>query len=137
MTGVLSVKEVATPVTRLVAPGPEVAKQAPSPPLTRAYPSAMKAAPPSCLVTTVLILGFRLKATRKLLSAAPLMPKTYSTPSFTRYLRMRSATVMAGLLMVDHWNSRNARKVINDFTRAGEISSFPGDRYLFEILLGL
>ena len=36
---------VAMPVTRLVAPGPEVAMATPTLPLARAYPSAMWAAP--------------------------------------------------------------------------------------------
>ena len=42
---------VATPVTRLVAPGPEVATHTPTFPLALAYPSAAWAAPCSCLVS--------------------------------------------------------------------------------------
>ena len=43
-TGVLSMWAVARPVTRLVAPGPDVATQTPGRPLARAYPSAAWAA---------------------------------------------------------------------------------------------
>jgi len=43
------------PVTRLVAPGPAVVMQAVMPRLARASPQAMKAAPCSCLASTVRI----------------------------------------------------------------------------------
>ena len=44
-TGTESINAVAIPVTRLVAPGPLVAKQTPTFPVERAYPSAACAAP--------------------------------------------------------------------------------------------
>src|SRR5262245_38859072 len=46
MTGVESIFASARQVTKLVAPGPEVAMQTPTLPLERAYPSA--ANPPPC-----------------------------------------------------------------------------------------
>ena len=50
MTGEESMWALAMPVTRFVAPGPEVAKHTPGLPLARAYPSAACAAPCSCLL---------------------------------------------------------------------------------------
>ena len=47
-----SIMAVAMPVTMLVAPGPEVAIATPTPPLARAKPSAMCAAPCSCRART-------------------------------------------------------------------------------------
>jgi len=47
-----SIIAVAIPVTRFVAPGPEVAMATPTLPEARAYPSAMCAAPCSCRTST-------------------------------------------------------------------------------------
>ena len=44
-TGIESIYAVAIPVTRLVAPGPDVAKQTPTLPVALAYPSAACEAP--------------------------------------------------------------------------------------------
>ena len=52
---ILSILASATPVTRLVAPGPRVAKQTPASPVNRPYTSAIKAAPCSCRVRMNLI----------------------------------------------------------------------------------
>lgn len=50
--GTESSMAVAIPVTRFVAPGPEVAMTTPGFPVARAYPSAAWAAPCSCAVRT-------------------------------------------------------------------------------------
>ncbi len=50
--GTPSAKAHATPVTRFVAPGPDVPAHTASLPVTRAKPSAMKAAPSSCFGMT-------------------------------------------------------------------------------------
>ena len=47
-SGIESMYAVAIPVTRLQAPGPEVARQTPTVPEARAYPSAAWAAACSC-----------------------------------------------------------------------------------------
>ena len=49
-TGTESIYAVAIPVTRLVAPGPDVAKHTPTLPVALAYPSAAWLAPCSWLV---------------------------------------------------------------------------------------
>ena len=54
-TGMESMYAVAIPVTRLVAPGPDVAIHTPTLPVALAYPSAAWAAPCSCDVSTWLI----------------------------------------------------------------------------------
>jgi len=46
-TGIESTWAVYRPVTKLLAPGPEVAAQTPTVPIARAYPSAMWIAPSS------------------------------------------------------------------------------------------
>ena len=46
--GMESTWAVYSPVTKLLAPGPEVAAQTPTVPIARAYPSAMWIAPSSC-----------------------------------------------------------------------------------------
>src|SRR5207249_4460798 len=51
-TGELSMYAAASPVTRLVAPGPDVATHTPTRPLARAYPSAAWAAACSCRTMT-------------------------------------------------------------------------------------
>ena len=43
-TGIESIRASTSPVTRFVAPGPEVAQQTPTFPVERAYPSAAKQA---------------------------------------------------------------------------------------------
>lgn len=48
-SGTESKSASARPVTRLVAPGPEVAMQTPTSPVVLAYPSAAKTSPCSCL----------------------------------------------------------------------------------------
>jgi len=53
--GIESMYAVAIPVTRFVAPGPEVAKQTPTLPVALAYPSAACAAPCSCDVSICVI----------------------------------------------------------------------------------
>ncbi len=58
-TGEESKYAVAIPVTRLVAPGPEVAIQTPALLLALAYPSAIWAADCSCLARTCLIFESR------------------------------------------------------------------------------
>ena len=55
--GTLSINAVAMPVTRLVAPGPEVASTTPVLPVARAYPSAACAAPCSWAVIICFILS--------------------------------------------------------------------------------
>ena len=54
--GTESIMAVARPVTRLVAPGPEVASTTPTRPEARAKPSAMWQAPCSCRASTWWIL---------------------------------------------------------------------------------
>ena len=49
-SGTESIWAEAIPVTRFVAPGPDVAKATPGLPVTRAYPSAAREAPCSCRV---------------------------------------------------------------------------------------
>ncbi|MNC48647.1 hypothetical protein D3C75_977770 [compost metagenome] len=56
-SGTESIKAVAMPVTRLVAPGPEVAMQTPTSPVVRAYPSAAWMAPCSWRVRRCLKSG--------------------------------------------------------------------------------
>jgi hypothetical protein len=55
--GIESIMALAMPVTRLVAPGPEVARQTPTWPLRRAYPSAARAAACSCRTRILRIAG--------------------------------------------------------------------------------
>ena len=71
-------------MTRLVAPGPEVASATPTSPVTRAYPSAAWEAPCSCRIGINLISGSPYKASKIGIAAPPFTPKIYSTPSRLR-----------------------------------------------------
>ena len=55
----LSIKASAIQVTKLVAPGPEVAMHTPALPVARAYPWAINPPPCSCLGRIVRILSER------------------------------------------------------------------------------
>ena len=79
----------ATPVTRFVAPGPSVARQTPTLPVSLPYTSAIKAAPCSCLVRMNLMLDSESDIIRSEFSS-PGIPKTYSTPSDSRHFTKRS-----------------------------------------------
>ena len=80
----------ATPVMRLVAPGPSVERQTPALPVSLPYTSAIKAAPCSWRVVINWI-GESLKASRTCKFSSPGKPKTYSTPSFSRHCTSNSA----------------------------------------------
>lgn len=60
--GTESRRASASPVTRLVAPGPEVAMQTPTSPVAFAYPSAAKTSPCSWRQRMFLILLVRVRA---------------------------------------------------------------------------
>ena len=81
------------PVARLLAPGPRVARQTPGLPVSRPYASAMKAAPCSCRVGTKVMSCERSSASLRSSVSSPGMPKTNSTPSFSRQSTKRSAAV--------------------------------------------
>ena len=82
----------AVPVIRLVAPGPNVEKHTPAFPVSRPYISAMNAAPCSCRTTMTRMLDF---SSAFIISrfSSPGIPKTYSTPSFSRHFTRTSAAV--------------------------------------------
>ena len=61
-SGTLSIIASARPVTRLVAPGPDVAMQTPTRPVTLAYPSAAKTSPCSCLHRMLRTVSERVRA---------------------------------------------------------------------------
>ena len=61
-SGTLSIIASARPVTRLVAPGPEVAMHTPTRPVTLAYPSAAKISPCSCRQSTLRTVSERVSA---------------------------------------------------------------------------
>lgn len=82
--GTPSAKAHATPVTRLVAPGPEVPAHTASRPPARAYPSAMNAAPSSCLGITNVSPPSASTAAISGCSRPPGMANTVSTPSSFR-----------------------------------------------------
>ena len=82
-TGEESMFAVAIPVMRLVAPGPEVAKQAPALPLALAKPSAMWAAPCSWRAMTNLRSEFQ-SSSHMGRTAPPVTPNRISTPSRSR-----------------------------------------------------
>ena len=90
--GTESSMAVAIPVTRFVAPGPDVATQTPTLPEARAYPSAMCAAPCSCRTSTCRMGNFR-SASYAGKIAPPGYPNTTSTPSPSRVAQMISAPV--------------------------------------------
>ena len=84
--GTESMYAVAIPVTRLVAPGPLVAKQTPTFPVLLAYPSAAWDAPCSCEVSTCLISSLCLyNSSYTFKIAPPGYPKTVSTPCSFRH----------------------------------------------------
>ena len=92
--GAMSMLASATPVTRLVAPGPSVERHTPARPVSRPYTSAMKAAPCSCrVVMNVMLVLWEMESTIWSVSS-PGTPKMYSTPSFSRHRVKRSAAFM-------------------------------------------
>ena len=94
-TGARSMLASATPVTRLVAPGPRVARHTPARPVRRPYTSAMNAAPCSWRVTTNWI-ELSSSASMTSMFSSPGMPKRYSTPSFSRHWTNSFAAFIAG-----------------------------------------
>ena len=90
--GVELVVASATPSSRLIAPGPSVAEQTPARPVSRPYVSAMNDAACSCRTSTYRI-DDRDSASTRWMFSSPGMPKTYSTPSFSRLRTIRSAVV--------------------------------------------
>ena len=99
-TGDESMFAVATPVTRLVAPGPEVARQTPTLPLALAKPSAMWAAPCSWRATTNRRSELQSSSHMGRI-APPVTPNRVSTPSRPRASTKALApdiSTMAGFL---------------------------------------
>ena len=88
----------ATPVTRLVAPGPSVDKQTPAFPVSLPYTSAIKAAPCSCLTVINLIVEFW-SAFMTSRFSSPGIPKIYLTPSFSRHFTNTSAVFISRSLL--------------------------------------
>ena len=82
--GTPSEKAHATPVIRFVAPGPDVPAQTASARPTRAYPSAMNAAPSSCLLTTRRRSSSSSTASKSGWSSPPGIPNTTRTLSAFR-----------------------------------------------------
>src|SRR6516162_10294841 len=83
-----------TPVVRLVAPGPRVARQKPAAPVMRAVTSAAKAADPSCAVSTKGSAPLRIASISG--STLPLgMPKPRVTPFLLSVATIRSALFMS------------------------------------------
>ena len=87
----------ATPVTRFVAPGPSVARHTPALPVSRPYTSAMKAAPCSWRVV-MKRMGLSSRTSMMSMFSSPGMPKTYSTPSFSRQRTNSSAAFIGHFL---------------------------------------
>ena len=73
------------PVTRFVAPGPEVVIATPGFPVTRAKPSAACAAPCSCRIVMCLISLSRISSKTGIM-LPPIIPKVVLTPSLSRAL---------------------------------------------------
>ena len=69
--GIESIYAVAIPVTKLVAPGPDVAKHTPTFPVALAYPSAAWAAACSWQVNTWWILSEYLYSSSYIFNTAP------------------------------------------------------------------
>ncbi len=82
--GTLSSSASAKPVTRLVAPGPEVAIHTPTRPEALAYPSAAKISPCSCRHRTFLITSDLVKAWWISIEAPPGYANRVLTPSLSR-----------------------------------------------------
>src|SRR5881398_2787802 len=93
----------ATPVRRLVAPGPSVARQTRALPLSRPCTSAMNAAPCSWRVWRKWI-SESSSASSSASVSSPGTPKAQSTPSFSRQRTSSSAVVIHLRL----WHSRRA-----------------------------
>src|ERR1700733_2805986 len=109
-TGVEFVVASATPVSRLIAPGPRVAEHTPALPLSRPYVSAMKDAPCSWRTSTKRI-DDRDSASIRWMFSSPGIPKTCVTPSFSRHSTMRSATSgLICLLLPDARNVSGGRR---------------------------
>src|SRR6266542_3479123 len=93
MTGERSRKAPPTPVARLVAPGPSVARQKPGAPVIRPVTSAAKPAEPSCAVSTNSIPPVRIASMSG--STLPLgMPNPRATPFALSVAMIRSALFM-------------------------------------------
>src|SRR5687768_8689710 len=96
--GTESMYASASPVTMFVIPGPEVTKTTPALPVALAYPSAIWAAPCSCLVSTSSI-SFCWHSTSKIFNTTPPgNPKTVLTPSRLNDSQNISAPVIFILL---------------------------------------
>src|SRR5829696_3650052 len=93
----------ATPVTRLVAPGPSVPRQTPARRVRRPYMSAMYAPPCSCRTGTNVIEESSSDSFRSSVSS-PGMPKTYSTPSVSRHSTNRSDAFRSATGSLSHRN---------------------------------
>src|SRR4029077_12493449 len=83
----------ATPVRRLVAPGPRVAIATATRPVSLPWTSAMNAAPRAWRVVTCRISGRRDRASRTSIVSSPGTEKTYSQPSAARHSTSRAAAV--------------------------------------------
>src|SRR5574341_1100072 len=86
------------PVKALVTPGPEVTRQAPTPPDARAKPSAIRAAPISLRARMWRIRRWRARASYRGRLWPPGMPKITRMPCAVRKRTMYSAAVMKGSL---------------------------------------
>ena len=93
-SGALSVWASATPSSRLMAPGPRVARQTPALPVTRPYRSAMKAAPSSDR-TRIKRMVDRFNASTRGMISSPGSPKIKATPSFSRQRATSSETFIS------------------------------------------
>src|SRR5262245_18316963 len=88
--GARSMFESATPVIRLVAPGPSVPRQTPASPVSRPCTSAMNAAACSCRHSTNWIFPESWSEIIKSAFSSPGSPKMRFTPSFSRHFTNRS-----------------------------------------------
>ncbi len=95
-SGVESRNASAMPVTRFVAPGPEVAITTPARPVARAYPSAANTPPCSCRGRIVRIFFERVSAWCIAMLAPPGYAKIVVTPSRSSASTRMSAPVMVG-----------------------------------------
>jgi len=86
----------AAEVTKLVAPGPSVARQTPGSPVRRPNVAAMKPAACSWRVATRRIFDFRRDSTKSRFSS-PGMPKMKRIPSFSRHFTRMSVFFMGKL----------------------------------------
>src|SRR5258708_7204268 len=88
----------ATPVRRLVAPGPSVARQTPGYDVSRPETSAMNAAPCSWRTTTCVILELSASARPSASVSSPGSANTWRTPSFSRHATTSCATFIVASL---------------------------------------